>query len=217
MGRARATCGKVCRGVSYGDVRKCVGRRAGRGGVGSDGSDGSDRSDGVDTLPSLEGAKRSECTPKKCGRTFQLPPPTPVIARSGREGGTVRSATSYRHAAGRDSLALNKRRGNHEDLAPTILPRVIPSAARKLMAPSTPGSTPHPLPRCVILSAAKNPGKEVPRTKGFFAALRMTRGWGVWSRTQGRQSYEIPRCARNDTKAEGHGGSRQPGHLRGHS
>src|SRR5690606_30688424 len=58
----------------------------------------------------------------------------------------------------------------------SFCPCVIPSAARNLIALPALGSTPHaPTPR-VILSVAKNPGKEAPSTKGFFAALRMTQG-----------------------------------------
>jgi hypothetical protein len=71
-------------------------------------------------------------------------------------------------------------------------PRVIPSEARNLIALPTLGPAPHALRPCVILSAAKNPGKEVSNAKGFFAALRMTHLEAA-AENPGRVGFYIPR------------------------
>src|SRR5690606_41820063 len=84
--------------------------------------------DGLDPFPcrrppSLRGAERRSNLRWVITPTLHPQPyPHPVIARSGREGGTAPSATGRRHAASPASRALRKRRGNPEDLPPQPRP-----------------------------------------------------------------------------------------------
>src|SRR5690606_26038406 len=62
--------------------------------------------------------------------------------------------------------------------ADTLPARIAAPSESDAAIPKTFRRQPRPVSFClrVILSAAKNPGKEGPNAKGFFAALRMARG-----------------------------------------